>query len=66
MELSLKELREKRGLSQAEVSEKIGISQSMLAMLETGERRGSDKVKVKLAKFYGVSVDSLFFANLYH
>lgn len=35
----------------------------MLAMMEGGYRRGSDETKVKLAKFYGESVDSLFLKN---
>lgn len=63
MTTKLRELRLKKGLSQKEAAEKIGISQSMLAMIESGERRGSDDTKVKIATFYKKSVGSLFFAN---
>ncbi|MBU9788588.1 helix-turn-helix transcriptional regulator [Lentilactobacillus sp. G22-6] len=51
----------KLGLSQSKAAKEIGISQSMLAMLESGERSGSDKTKMKVAKFYGVDVGALFF-----
>ena len=62
----LKKLRQDRGFSQKEVAEKLGMSPSMLAMMEGGYRRGGDETKVKLAKFYGESVDSLFFEEFYH
>lgn len=51
----------KLGLSQSKAAKEMGISQSMLAMLESGERSGSDKTKMKVAKFYGVDVGTLFF-----
>ena len=38
----------------------------MLAMLEAGERRGGDDTKIKVAQYYGTSVDDIFFANNYH
>ena len=38
----------------------------MLAMLESGDRRGGDSTKVKVAQYYGASVDDIFFANNYH
>lgn len=59
-------LREKKGESQAEAARQIGISQPMLAMLESGDRRGGDSTKVKVAQYYGASVDDIFFANNYH
>ena len=51
----------KRGLSQSEAAEGIGISQSMLSMLESGKREGSNATKKKVAKFYNKSVGYLFF-----
>ena len=57
------ELRLRKGLSQAEAAKRIGISQSMLAMIESGERHGSDDTKVKIATFYKKSVGSLFFTK---
>nr|WP_183248044.1 helix-turn-helix transcriptional regulator [Anoxybacillus tengchongensis] len=51
------------GLSQAKAAKKIGISPGMLAMLETGKRRGSDRTKIKIAMFYKKSVEELFFKH---
>ena len=51
----------KRGLSQSRAAEGIGINQSMLSMLESGKRKGSDATKKKVAKFYNKSVGYLFF-----
>lgn len=33
----------------------------MLAMLETGDRKGSDATKMAIANYYGVSVEHIFF-----
>lgn len=51
----------KRGLSQSQAAEGIGIGQSMLSMLESGKREGSNETKKKVAKFYNKSVGYLFF-----
>lgn len=51
----------KRGLSQSEAAKGIGIGQSMLSMLESGKREGSNETKKKVAKFYNKSVGYLFF-----
>lgn len=51
------------GLKQAEAAKKIGITQSTLSALEQGNRRGRDSTKIKVANFYGKSVESIFFAN---
>ncbi|MCT3452013.1 XRE family transcriptional regulator [Limosilactobacillus fermentum] len=57
------ELRRKRGESQKTAAKNIGITQSMLAMLETGDRRGSDATKMAIANYYGVSVEHIFFGS---
>ena len=55
-------LREHRGgLTQEKVAQSVGITKSAYAMYERDERTPRDEVKVKLAKFYGVSVEALFF-----
>lgn len=56
-------LRIDRGLNQKQAAQEIGISQSMLSALEQGYRSGSDATKIKTAKFYGQSVESIFFAG---
>ena len=53
-------LRIDRGLNQKQAAKEIGISQSMLSALEQGYRSGSDATKIKIAKFYGQSVESIF------
>ena len=63
MNKTLIKLRIDRGLNQKEAADKIGISQSMLSALEQGYRSGSDTTKIKIAKFYGKTVESIFFAN---
>jgi transcriptional regulator with XRE-family HTH domain len=57
-------LRELRGSkSITEVADAIGIAQSTLSMYENGERIPRDSIKIKLAKYYGVSIETLFFTN---
>ena len=51
----------KLGLSQTQAAKGIGISQGMLALLESGEREGSNETKKKVAKFYNKPVGYLFF-----
>ena len=55
-------LRHEKGESQAQAAKNIGISQSMLAMLESGYRKGSDDTKIKIDNYYDESVDTIFFA----
>lgn len=44
-----------------EVAAAVGISLSAIAMYETGERTPRDEIKVRLANFYGKTVQELFF-----
>lgn len=50
------------GKSIAETAQAIGIPASTLSMYERDERTPRDAVKVKIAKFYKVTVESLFFS----
>ena len=49
------------GRSQKEVAEALGISVSALSMYETDNRVPRDQIKVKIADYYGVTVQELFF-----
>lgn len=49
--------------SQETVSKAVGISISALSMYENGLRVPRDEIKIRLAQYYNVSVQSLFFAN---
>lgn len=55
----IKELREEKGLTQAQLAKKIGISSSTIAMIESGAREGSLKNLTKIADFFGVTIDYL-------
>lgn len=52
--------------SRRKVSEETGISYSGLANYETGLRIPTDAHKIILAKYYGISVEDLFFADDNH
>ena len=56
----IKELREEKGISQVELSKKIGVSSSTIAMIESGAREGSLKNLKKIADYFGVTA-LLFF-----
>lgn len=50
--------------SQRFVALELGIPVSTYAMVETGQRFPRKELQAKLANFYGVTVDELFFAQL--
>lgn len=56
----LKELRLKKGLTQTELGEKVGVKQSTFTNWENGKREPSFENLVKLADLLEVSLDSLF------
>jgi len=60
----LKDLRGKRTVQ--EVATAAGVSTSSISMYENGERIPRDEVKVKLAKFFNVSIEYLFFTDQVH
>lgn len=53
----LTKLREEKGYMQKEVAEKVGIAPNTLSGYERDVRTPDAETLVKLAKFYGVSVD---------
>lgn len=57
--IRLRDLRIKYGYSQKEVSEKIGVSLSIVSGYESGERTPSTQVLLSLAYLYGCSTDYL-------
>ena len=44
-----------------EVAAAIGVSLSAISMYENGERVPRDETKIKLAEYYGTTVQALFF-----
>ena len=55
----LRELRKKAGLTQAELAQKLDLSDSTIRMIELGNREGTKKNVAKIAEFFDVSVDYL-------
>lgn len=56
----LKELRLKKGLTQTELGEKVGVKQNTFTNWENGKREPSFENLVKLADLFDVSLDWLF------
>lgn len=52
--------------TQEEVSNAVGISVSALSMYEQDNRVPRDEIKIKLANFYGKTVQEIFFAEQLH
>ena len=63
---TLAELRNERNLTQKELSEAIDISSSAIAMYETGERTPPIKKAKKIAAFFNVKIDDIFFGQEVH
>lgn len=67
-ELIGRRLRELRGVfkTQAEVADAVGIDRTALSRYESGAAVPPDPVKISLAKYYNVSVESIFYAQEGH
>ena len=57
----IRTLREKRKLTQKQLAERIGVSDSAIGMYESGERIPRDEIKVKISSVLGKSVHYIFF-----
>ena len=49
-----------------EVAAAVGVSLSAIAMYENGERVPRDETKVKIADYFGMTVQELFFDQTCH
>lgn len=57
-----KRLRELRGSrSQEEVANACGIGTAAVGMYERGERIPRDEIKIKLAQYFNVGIETLFY-----
>lgn len=57
MTIKLKELRERKGLSMREAAKQLGLAPSTYHNYESGEREPNSEMLIKLANFYGCSID---------
>lgn len=55
----IRELREDRDMYQKDIAEMLGMSQTGYSKYETGENDIPTQILIKLADFYGTSVDYL-------
>lgn len=49
--------------TQEEIAIALGITKSSWAMYERGERMPRDEIKVRIAQYFGKSVEELFYFN---
>ena len=55
----LRELRKAKGLSMKELGKMFGLAESTISLYESGKRQPDKDTLVRLANFFGVSVDYL-------
>lgn len=55
----LKILRKNKGLTQKELSAILNVNKSTISQYETEDNEPSDKMKIKIAKYFNVSLDYL-------
>ena len=53
----IRDLREDRDLNQTQIAKILGMSQTCYSKYETGENDLPTAVLIKLARFYGTSID---------
>ena len=57
--MRLKELRNKRGISQLRLATELNTTQNTISRYETGEREPGIAELIKIAEFFNVSIDYL-------
>jgi transcriptional regulator with XRE-family HTH domain len=61
---NLSYMRQREGMTQAELAERIGISQTILSQYELGKRNPSADVHARLAEALGVTMDDLMYGEV--
>lgn len=56
----IKEFREKAGLTQADLAEKVGVRRETIVHLENGKYNPSLKLAMDIARVFDVTVEELF------
>lgn len=59
----LRELRKEKGISLKELGAEIGVAESTMSLYENGKRQPDYETLLKLAEYFGVSVDYLLRGN---
>lgn len=64
MGYKIKEMRQKKNMTQSELAEKSGVSRTTIYFLESGTKEQTTvDTLTKLAKALGVSISDIFFAS---
>ncbi len=58
--VGLKAMREKRGLTQRQLGNDLGLSLHYIPAIEEGARRGSPKLHERLVNYFGCRFEDLF------
>lgn len=58
--MRIRELRRKARLSQAQLADVLNVSCSTVSQYESGQRSPYDSIKIRIADYFGVSLDYLF------
>lgn len=61
--MKLKALRAEKKKSQKQAADDLKITKSALAMYERDNRVPRDEIKVRIANYYGETVQSIFYSN---
>lgn len=61
--MTLKQLRNRKNLTQEQASKLLKIRKNYLSMLECGTRNPSDDLKLRMAKLYDVEISDIFLAS---
>lgn len=59
--IKLKALRKAKNVTLQQAADAMNITKSALAMYEADKRIPRDEVKIRIARYYGESVEFLFF-----
>lgn len=57
--MRLKEIRKARGISQVRMAIDLNVSQNTISRYETGEREADYAMLIRIADYFGVSIDYL-------
>lgn len=60
MQNKIKEMRSKKGMTQEELANKVGVRRETIVFLEAGKYNPSLKLAYEVAKSLGVGIDKLF------
>lgn len=59
----IKYLRKEKGITQEQLGKAIGVSKMAISKYESGDAVPNDDNKIKIARYFGVSVEELFYTQ---